>query len=156
MNPDVEGGPESHLLADLAVAVENSSQDRHRGVGIVEQLALHEVADQLAEVEGSMATLRVLPVDDKQLIGLARRRRISPLFIGKQNTILVFSFLIKQENRRITPVGTLGKHNKKRGGRGLEGLRDSTYFPDQRSAWISPKFSSASAGDLSNSLAMAS
>ncbi len=65
MNTDVEGSPERHLLAHLAVTFENSSQDRHRDVGIVEQLALHEVADQLAEVEGSVAALRVFPVDDK-------------------------------------------------------------------------------------------
>ena len=92
MNPDVDGGPERHLLAHLAVAFEDASQDRHRGVSIVEQLSLHEVADQLAEVEGSVATLRVFPVDNEELVGLARRRRISPLLRWKQNTVWRFSF----------------------------------------------------------------
>ena len=66
--------PESHLVTYLAVALDDGLHDSQARVRLVEENPLRQVADQLAEIDGSRAPLGVLPVDDEEAVGVGRRR----------------------------------------------------------------------------------
>ena len=68
MNAYVDGSPKSHVVAQLAIALNNPFHDCQARVNFVVYFPFTQVADYLAEVIASVAELSEFPVNDEELV----------------------------------------------------------------------------------------
>lgn len=66
----MDGSPKCHLITDLSVAVSKSFHNRNDGVAILEMLPFVKISQHPANVNGPVAKLGQLPVDDEKTVGL--------------------------------------------------------------------------------------
>lgn len=65
----MDGCPERHFVAQIAVTTDKPLHNPYGTVNISKMLPLVEVANHLAKIVGSVTELGKLPVDDEELVG---------------------------------------------------------------------------------------
>lgn len=133
VHASVNSCPESHLIADLSVTIDESSHGGKGSITALEMLPFVKVGQHTTDIDGPVAKLSQLPVEYEEPVRLLARAWILPLCIRKQHTDaqnINFNLYQTETNAFIT------------------------YLPDQKSPWISPQLpSSPIGGSLSSNSA---
>lgn len=69
----VNSRPQSHLIADRSVAINESSHGGKGSITLLEMLAFVKVGQHTTDIDGPVAELSQLPVDYEELVHLLVR-----------------------------------------------------------------------------------